>query len=478
MLVSLNLQCALSTKVLPVSNIPRLVYLLLTISGGEGAETLPSNISLIIDTSDSMRIRLVSDNQFSDLVMKGLVQEVMTDGIPAYQISSIPEDQMVRFPRRIDFVSQALNTMSEYLRPQDYFSLIAFAGWAHCIIPSISGRERARLLQVARELEYLRLGEGTNMSEGIALAYEELQRQAGKSSSGRMILLTDGHTLKVSECYEWAKKAHEHGFILTTMGIGAEFNEDLLIPLADQTSGNAYYIETPNQIPDALSKELGAAMHISYHNVEVKVLISSDVKLRKVHRVLPELGDFDHGPNLGGEKPLSSSYSLLIGDYDPGVPVGLLLELIVPPWPSGNHRLAQALLTWENPSAEVGLLNNAHSGLPARENLRQEIDVQFAKMETARLDEYVMNIVEKVGAFRMGTLALEAAQTAVKNKSNEEKSSATVRLRQAATQLLDLGEQSLADSMLSQADALEQSGVISPEATKKLRYETRRLSQH
>jgi len=496
MTASLNLACSLSAKVIPASGEPRLVYLLIDITGGESVDAIPSNLGFIIDTSESMRIRLVTDDQFADLVRKGKAQEVMTDGVPAYQITAISDEQVARFPRRIDFVVDALMVASEYLRPVDYFSVVAFAGWAHKMIPSVSGKERARLKQAAREMEYLRLGEGTQMAEGLALAFSEMQCQSAKEYTSRMILLTDGHTLNVNECYEWARKARENGYKLSTMGIGAEFNEDLLIPLADQTNGNAYYIEASDKIPEAFRKELGAALRISYRNVEVKLQLSSGVELRRVYRTLPEISSFDQGPNLGGGDH-DSSYSLLVGDYDPAAPVALLLELIIPPLPVGDHRLVQALLAWERPITEstriaegkdlidstglidhTGSIESTSTDLIGRAKLRQEVVARISGVETARLNERVMNIVEKVGAFKMGSLALEAAQLASRSKNADEKGAATIRLRQAATRLLDLGEAALADTMLLQADALESSGGIDPEATKKLRYETRRIAQH
>ena len=464
---SLNLACSFSSKVITASAAPRLVYLLVEITGGEGAGTLPSNLGFIIDTSDSMRIRLVTDKQFAELVKKGQAQEVMTDGVPAYQITAISDEQIAHYPRRIDYVSEALAIAGEFLRPVDCFSLVAFAGWAHCVIPSVAGKERARLQQAAREMEYLRLGDGTHMAEGMALSFAELQRQPSRSYAGRMILLTDGHTLNVNECYDWAGKARKAGYKLTTMGIGAEFNEDLLIPLADQTGGAAYYIETPEQIPDAFRKELGAALRISYRNVEVKLQLPNGVELRRVYRALPEISTFDHGPNLGGKEQADSSYALLVGDYDPAAPVALLAELIIPPWPTGTYRLVQAMLTWDDPT-----------GGGIRANVRQEVVAEISSVVTARLDEHVMNVVEKVGAFKMGTLALEAAQSASKSANPEEKGTATIRLRQAATRLLDMGEASLADAMFKQAEVLERSGSMDPEAAKKLRYETRRLTQH
>lgn len=52
-----------------------------------------------------------------------------------------------------------------------------------------------------------------------------------------------------------------------------------------------------------------------------------------------------------------------------------------------------------------------------------------------------------------------------------------MRLRQAADLLCDPGEPSLANAMLAQASSLESGEEIDPSATKKLRYETRRLTK-
>ena len=448
----LFLTSTLATSVVPVTGQPRLVYLLLEVGGGEGAYALPVNLGLVIDSSDSMRIRLVTDEQFSELARHGQAKEVMTDGVPAFQITSIPNEMVSKFPRRIDYVAEALVIASEYLRPADRFSLAAFAGRALTLIPASAGTERARLQQAARDLEHLNLGDETHMAEGLALGFSEVQRNQSQAYASRLILLTDGHTRDVNECYAWARRAREAGFALTTMGIGNEFNEELLIPLADLTGGNAYYIEAPDQIPAAFRKELGVALRISYKNVEIKLQLPSGVELRRVHRVLPELGAFDPGPNMNG------SYALLFGNYDPAAPVALLLEFVIPPWRAGSYRLAQALLTWDDPD-----------GGQARPYQRQDIVLLLAQDPSIPYNGRVMNIVEKVGAFKLGMQALEDVE-------HGDRGVATLRLRQAATRLLDMGETSLADSMLKQAQNLEKGGQVDPNATKKIRYETRRLT--
>ncbi len=447
-----TLRCTPTASSYAVMDQSRSIYLLLEVNGGENAPALPVNLGLVIDSSDSMRIRLVSDVQLAQLARKGQAREVLVDGIPAWRIESLPGELLKQFPCRMDYAVEGLKIVGEYLRPTDRFSLVAFATQSVTVIRSSSGSERGRLLQIPQELEFLKLGDGTQMADGLALAFDELQCSTERVYANRMIVLTDGYTRNVNDCYAWAKKARSAGLTLSTMGIGNEFNEELLIPLADITGGNAYYIETPEQIPQAFRKELGAAVGVRYRNMEIKIKFPLGVGIRHAYRVFPELGIFDSGPDMG------SNYSLFLGNYDPGTPAGLLLELTIPNWKAGNYRLAQTVLAWDEPHDSAGRMLQ-----------RQDIVIQMSSQATAQLNQRVMNIVEKATAFQSGAQAIESAQTGDPN--------ATVRLRQAATRLLDMGETDLANVLNRQADTLEKSGSLDSDATKKLRYETRRLTQ-
>ena len=54
---------------------------------------------------------------------------------------------------------------------------------------------------------------------------------------------------------------------------------------------------------------------------------------------------------------------------------------------------------------------------------------------------------------------------------------ATVKLREAATRLLNMGEEDLATEAAKQADNIEKRGEMSATGTKKLQYGTRKLTQ-
>jgi Ca-activated chloride channel family protein len=460
MITPLKYFFSLSSSSVPVASEAHLMYALVEISGGGESINSASNLGFVIDISESMRIRLVSESQFAELVKKGHAQEVMTDGIPAFQISSIPVEMIASLSRRIDFVANALNIASETLRDKDYFSLIAFAGEARCLIGQSLGIERARLRETAQSLETLNLGDATNMDAGMELAIEEILRDPGRDHASRMILITDGHTRAVEQCYIWAKRAREAGIKISTLGIGSEFNEDLLIPLADLTGGNAYYIETPEKISEAFVQELGSAQNIRYRNMELKLQMTAGCKLQRIYRVLPEIGEFDYSMIK------NENYSLQLGDYNPYSDLAFLLELVVSKGAPESQRLAQSLLVWDN--VQTG----------KRESIRKEITIEGKKSGPSNGDTRIMAIVERVSAYELGLEALKKAQGAATGMDLVEKGAATLRLRQAATRLLDMGESSLANQMLQQADLLEKNGTLNADAAKKLRYETRRLSKN
>ncbi len=464
----MDLSCSLSSSEPGLHDInykeePGLLYLLLEIkqTDAQRAEPIPSNLSFIIDASDSMHIRLVTDKQFSQLVKNGQVSEVMTDGVPAYQVKTNSLELLAAAPRKIDYVREALNIISNHLRPNDYFSVIAFASRAHCVIETSSGKDRQRLHQAARDIEYLKLGDETHMAEGLALAYSQLSQPLGKSYARRMVLLTDGHTRNVKACYQLAGRAHQESIKLSTMGIGSEFNEELLIPLADMTAGNAYYLQSPDQIPSAFLQEMGSALNISFRNVEIKLNLNTAFEIIKAFKVIPEISRFEIDQGQAG------SYSLFLGDYASTEMLSLLLEIRAPLLPFEKSHFAQVLLTWEDPQDAF-----------IRQNQRQ--DLIFNQAGTGQLpqDARVMALVEKINVYKSGMQALLTAQKAVKMDDSQEKKRATLRLRQAATSLLDMGAADLGSVMLQQAEMLEHQGSFDSDAVKKMRYETRRITKH
>jgi Ca-activated chloride channel family protein len=89
---------------------------------------------------------------------------------------------------------------------------------------------------------------------------------------------------------------------------------------------------------------------------------------------------------------------------------------------------------------------------------------------TAYADPRVMSIVERLVPYKLQARALQEAEAG-------DVAGAAQKLQAAATRLLDMGEEGLAGTLQQQAQELAQSGQMDAGATKKLRYETRRLTR-
>jgi Ca-activated chloride channel family protein len=238
------------------------------------------------------------------------------------------------------------------------------------------------------------------------------------------------------------------------MGLGGEFNEELMIPIADQTGGEAYLLEDPEDISPAFAQELQRAQAVRYRNLELKLRFPRGVEVRAAYRVRPSIAPLESA-NEG------NSYSFALGDLVAGESPALLLELIVPPRSAGVYRLAQALLACDDPAGGV-------AGLKTRVDVVVEytIDPDQVPQRIAR----VMHVIEALSAYKLQRLAQD-------DLAAGDVGGATRKLRAAATRLLDMGNETLAAEMEREAENLERRGQVDPMRTKKLRYETRKLTQ-
>ncbi|MBN1179960.1 MAG: VWA domain-containing protein [Anaerolineae bacterium] len=447
-----HMTLAVNAPYLPLTTQPYLVYLLVEIDDEAGGAALPVNLILVVDTSESMHIRLVSESQFEALARAGRLQEVLIDGVPAWQPVGITEEELNRLPSRMERVRDALRAVVGQLRPADQFALVAFASQAVTLVPSTAGAHKQRLLDAVQRLERLDLGERTHIAQGIEMGFAELQRARSPERVDRLLVLTDGFTSDEDACRDWARQARRARVPISTMGLGGDFNEELMIPIADQTGGEAYLLEQPEEIPGALARELQRAQAVRCRGLELKLRPASGVTVRAAHRVRPSIAPLE-ALDAGG------SFTFPLGDLVAGDRPAALLELLVPPQPAGACHLAQVVLAYEDPARA-----------PVGQKARADVTVQVTA-DPARLTEQVgrvMDAVAGVSAYKLQRKAQE--DVAVGNVG-----SATRKLRAAATRLLDMGEAALAAEVEQQALELEQHGQVDPQRTKKVRYQTRTL---
>lgn len=407
---SVSLTCTWSRMPLLVSNAPQVNYLLLEAQPvAESSPPVPLNFCLVLDRSGSM---------------KGAKLANMKD---------------------------ATRRVIEMLTPQDAVSLVVFDDTVQVVFPAMLAADKTALLSQVETIEEMG---GTAMSLGLQAGQAELQRYLGPDRVSHMLVLTDGQTWGDEEtCVAIAKSLGDMGVSITALGLGTEWNEKLLDDLADSTGGSSDFVADPANIGKYFQRTLQQAHGTIAQEARLLLRLVRDVTPRSVHRATPTIA------NLGYQPIGENEVAVKLGDLAYGVVNSVLIDLMLPARASGSFRIAQAELHF----TPVGQTD--------QRVIKQDILLEFTTdSKVASYNPRIMNLVEKVTAFKLQTRALAEAEAG-------NVSGATQKLRAAATRLLDLGELELASKTQQQADQLEQGTELSAETQKEIRYATRRLTQ-
>lgn len=354
---------------------------------------------------------------------------------------------------KIQQLQEAMAVALGKLAPDDRVSVTIFNDAATVMAKSAPLADRRGL---ETRIRRLRAGGGTQMSRGMSLGLREVYRHFEQGWANQLVLLTDGQTYgDEAQCLKLAREAGEHRIPIHALGLGDEWNESLLDSIGTLSGGDADLIESADDIVPLFTRTVERTQQAVVRDAELTLRLVSGVAPRQVWQVTPVITNLGYTP---------------LGDQDVQVPLGemdavegksVLVELLLPPRPAGRYRIAQAEVRGDLPLQNV-------TGASVRHDI--VLDYTADPAAARRYDARVMNIAEKVAVYRLQTRALEEARVG-------DVVNATRKLRAAATRLLELGEEDLAAAAEQEARNLESSGEMSSLGTKKLRYQTRKLTQ-
>ncbi|MHB9031561.1 MAG: vWA domain-containing protein [Anaerolineae bacterium] len=354
---------------------------------------------------------------------------------------------------KIDRLQDAVRLALTKLAPSDMVSLTIFNDSADVIADAAPMGNQGNL---ADKISRIRAGGGTQMSRGMSLGLREVYRQYSSDKVNKLLLFTDGQTYgDETQCTRLAREAGEHHIPIMAMGLGDDWNEKLLDEIGALSGGDADQIASADEIVPLFTQTVESSQKAVIRNAQLVLRMIAGVTPRQVWQVTPVIANLGYSP-IG-----ESDVQVELGEMDAVSGKSVLVELLVPPRQPGRYRVAQTQLSYDLP------LQNQTGN-----SVRGDIVLFFSanSADTQAYDARVMNLVERVTAYKLQTRALSDAQAGDIN-------GATQKLRAAATRLLELGETDLAQAAQQEANNLEQTGQMSAGGTKKLHYQTRKLTQ-
>ncbi len=409
----LEVRCIMSKDTVLATETEQAIYALVDIKAGSGpvSGNMPANFSLVLDRSGSM------------------------DG------------------EKLDNLKEAVGYVVDHLSDDDLISVTIFDDQVETLIPSQPAQNRE---EIKGKLANVIARGGTQISDGLKAGLAEVKKGHAKDRVNRILLLTDGQTWDDEDvCLKLAEEAGKQGIAITSIGIGNEWNEKLLLRLAEQSRGNSHWIQNPIAILDAFQQEVEGMQAVAAMNLRVTARMSRGVKPYKVYVTSPLIVDVSTRAVRNG------AVMTELGALDGRKGQSILIEARIPAQKAGQFRLGQVEVSYDLPS------QNSKD-----RSVKTDLFVTFTKdaAAAAKVNAEVMNLVEKVSAFKLQTRALtevEAGNIAA----------ATQKLQSAATVLLNLGEDDLAEAAEREIFSLKKTGALTSAGTKKLEYGTRKLTQ-
>jgi len=354
---------------------------------------------------------------------------------------------------KIDRLKEAMALAMTKMAPDDLVSVTVFNDKATVLAASGPLSNQSSVIQ---RIKRLRAAGGTQMSRGMSLGLREIYQSFSEDRVNQLLLLTDGQTYgDEAQCLKLAKEAGEHHIAIQALGLGNDWNEDLLDDIGRLSHGDSDLIESAGEIVPLFTQMVERSQKAVIRNAHMTLRLVSGVVPRQIWQITPTIANLGYTP-IG-----SHDVQVQLGELDAEQGKTLLVELLLPSRPAGRYRVAQAEIQFDLPQQSI-------SGASTRSDVT--VEYTFDAEKVRHYDARIMNLVEKVTAFKLQTRALDEARMG-------NVAGATQKLRAAATRLLELGEVDLAEAAQQEANNLEQSGRMSSSGAKKLRYQTRKLTQ-
>lgn len=346
----------------------------------------------------------------------------------------------------MDVVKATAIQILRRLRSQDVFSIVTFSDRAEVLIPASQDVELGKL---EARIQMLQTSGGTEIFQGLEMAYGQIQRNLNRTFINQIILITDGRTYGDEEkCLTLANKAAENRIGISGLGIGHGWNDTFLDELAKRTGGNSNYVSNPKDIQRLLLEKMNHLWQVFAEEVTLEFHKSSTVELRYAFRLSPEVGLL----------PLESPIHL--GPIPRDSNLTVLMEFVVP----GEASKAQGITLFDGElTAAVSTLVTPMKPMPVF--LTRSVTT---KLEDTPPPKDIVQALSKLTLYRMQEQARLEVGVGNYNLASE-------RLKNLANHLLAQGEKGLARTALLEAENVQRTKAYSQEGDKQIKYGTRAL---
>jgi len=183
----------------------------------------------------------------------------------------------------IFYVREGLERMLDSLGPDDQVTLVTFSTTAQIKVQNSSGDDPA----LANAINEIEADGGTNIYDGLRTAFDMVEANAVEGQQNRVILLSDGLATEGitsdAKILDMAASYNELGFGLTTIGVGSDFDVNLMRDLSEGGSGAFYFLEDPSAVQEVFVEEVTSFTVPLAEDVSIVADVGDEYVLRGIY---------------------------------------------------------------------------------------------------------------------------------------------------------------------------------------------------
>ncbi len=187
---------------------------------------------------------------------------------------------------KLEKARQAAAMAVDKLGDDDIFSLVTYDNETDLLIAPerVGGRDHREELKA--RIHRIQPGGSTALHAGVVLGAKQVRRFFEKERVNRVILLSDGIAnvgpSSTSDLARLGRELRSDGIAVSTVGLGDDYNEDLMTALAEASNANYYYVKDAEKLPGIFAQELGAARSLLARSIVIRIDAPEGVRLKEI----------------------------------------------------------------------------------------------------------------------------------------------------------------------------------------------------
>ena len=179
---------------------------------------------------------------------------------------------------KLENAKEAALVALDMLDQRDVLSVVTYDDTVSVLVGATELRDRDWIAGMIRRI---RPGGSTALFAGVARGAGEVRTALSPDRVNRVILLSDGLAnvgpSTPGVLGDLGASLRKEGISVSTIGLGLDYNEDLMVRLARSSDGNHAFVESPNDLVRIFSAEFRDILNVVARDVTVRIRCADGV---------------------------------------------------------------------------------------------------------------------------------------------------------------------------------------------------------